>query len=360
MTGTWVGRLLRLAAASLALMVAFSGTAGALEVWMPDTDEADRGTEEADLKTGEVNLDGLPRETLQARFRHAAGLIGAGQAISGVNQLRELLAEAPGAEWAERAHWLIALGLLAEGRNKSAFEACEALLARYAQSPRVQEAYEMQFQAARQRTLENLAAGQELYDRLTARAPSLEFETRCQKQRADAILEAGRFLRARDEYMALVDYYPDSAWVPYCWYKIAECDLRMAEKHRRGTEFVDRARRSLEGFTTRYADHTLSVKAKEKLAEVREVQAARYRKIAQYYLGPAKRPASALPYLDYIVQELADTEQAAWAKAKIREVVANMPTSPKGRFRELELPGVRLKKPEEAATEPEKNVGETR
>jgi len=332
-------RLGRALAVATALLMAVAATAGAVEVWMPQTEE--------------VDLDELPRDTVEARFKHAAGLIGGGQPISGVNQLRELLEEEPEAEWAEEAHYLIALGLLSEGRNEVAFKECEALLERYPDTTRRDEAYEIQLNAARQRTLENVTDGHELYDRLALRAPSEEFELRCQKEKADATFEAEAYLTARDEYLAFVDYYPDSVWVPYCWYKMAECDLEMASEHQGGTELPERAQETFEAFKEFFPEHALAEEAAEKVAEAADLQAASYREIAEYYMGPGKSPTSALPYLEYITKELSETDQADWAAAKIEEIMANEPIPLRGRFKECDLPSARLKRADDIPPEPE-------
>jgi len=339
----------------LALLAAALGgrVCGAVEVWMPET--------------GEVNLDDVPRDSLEARFRHAAALIGGGDAMSGVLQLRELIAESPDAQWVEQAHYLIAVGLFTDGRYEKAFREWAEFLRAYPESERADDAREMQLKAATLRAEENLDAGLALFDELIAdgqsrevAAPNQEAAARCreyavlcQKEKADAIMRAEDYLLAREEYAVVLEYDPDSAWAPYCWYKVAECELELDMWLRRGTEHLQSAGRAFRDFIASYPEHELAQEAKEKLVQVDIEQAARYKVIAEYYLGPARRPAASLPYLQYIRSELPDTDEAKWAAEKMEEIFADPSIPVKDRYRRLELPGVKPAEPGEAVEETE-------
>jgi len=181
---------------------------------------------------------------------------------------------------------------------------------------------------------------------LLAQAPDAEFAARCLVAKADSALEARSYLRAADIYLSLIDYFPDSSWAPYAWFKIGECRLRAAKWIGRGEEHLRQAEAALGDFVAHFPEHSLAGKAREELAEARALRAAHYRKVAEYYLGPARRPASALPYLELIRDELADTPEAAWAEAKIREVLAAEAAPVRGHYRAMPLPGVVAAEPE--------------
>ena len=328
-------------------------TCGAVEVWMPET--------------GEVNLDEVPRDSLEARFRHAAALIGAGDPMSGVLLLREFIAENPDAQWVEQARYMIAFGLFTDGRYKKAFREWGEFRARYPESEREDDAREMQLKAAILRAKEDLDDGLALFDELIADAQSREsaapsreaaahwreFAVRCQKEKADEFMRAEDYLLAREEYAVVLEYDPDSAWAPYCWYKVAECELELNMWLRRGTEHLRRAGMAFRDFIAFYPEHELADKAREKLLQVDAEQAARYKVIAEYYLGPARRPTASLPYLQYLRTELPDTDEAKWAAEKMEEILADPSIPVKDRYRRLELPGVRPAEPEEAVEEAE-------
>ena len=291
-------------------------------------------------ETGEVNLDDPQRESPDARFRHAAALIGAGEPMSGVVQLRQLVTEHPDAEWVEQARFLGGFGLFTAGRHEEAFQEWGEFLSRYPESEQKYGVREMQLRAAISRAGEDVGDGLALYDRLIVDAPTREFAAQCQKEKADAIMGTGDYLLARDQYVAVLDYDPDSPWAPYCWYKVAECDLRLAKWIKRGTEHLERAGRAFRDFVAAFPEHELADNARENLEEVHAGQAAKYKMIAEYYLGPDRRPTAALPYLHYIRTELPDTEEAKWAAKRTEQILADPSVPVKGRCRTLDLPGV--------------------
>ena len=323
---------------ALALTVCASvlgGVASAIDVWTPET--------------GEVDLEELPRETPEARFRHAAALITAGQPTSGVLRLRELVTQYPKARWVEQAYFLIATGLFTASQYESAFVEWETFLAGYPNSMLRRSAFEFQLQAAVLRAREDLEKGQALFDRLISKAPDKEFAVRCQKEKADVILRRGRFFEARDEYLTLIDFFPDSVWVPYAWFKIAECDLRLAEWIKRGTQYLESAQRGFEDFLASFPRHNLAGDAQENLEKVLTKKVAGYRRIAEYYIGPGRRPKSALPYLDLIRETLPASEDARWAGETTRQIEQAGRAVQKGEYGRMQLPGVREKQPD---TEP--------
>ena len=317
---------LRAAAMFALAALVMSGAALAVEVWTPDT--------------GEVDLEELPRDSVEARFRHAAALITAGQAVSAAAQLEELLKQQPDAQWAERARFLIGVAHFADKKYDTAFAEWEDFHNRYPKSALARPAFEFQLQAALMRIREDMDGGQALFDRLIAKAPDKDFAVRCQKEKADAILAAGEFFRARDEYLALVDFFPDSPWVPYAWFKIAECDLRLAEWIRRGTEYLESSKKGFEDFLTTFPDHNLAAQAQDKLKEVRARQVAGYRRVAEYYMGPGMHPTAALPYLAAIRETLPDSDDARWADEKAAEIRKNEQVPLKGETIGTPLPGV--------------------
>jgi outer membrane protein assembly factor BamD (BamD/ComL family) len=336
------------------LAAALAGrTCGAVEVWMPET--------------GEVNLDEVPRDSLEARFKHAAALMGGGDPMSGVLLLRNLVAESPDAQWVEQARYLIAFGLFTHGRYEKAFREWAEFLTAYPESEREDDAREMQLKAATLRAEENLDDGLALFDKLIDDGQSREFAApnreaagrwrefavRCQKEKADAIMRAEDYLLAREEYAVVLEYDPDSAWAPYCWYKVAECELELNMWLRRGTEHLRRAGRAFRDFIAFYPEHELADAAREKLVQVDVEQAARYKVIAEYYLGPARRPAASLPYLQYLRTELPDTDEAKWAAEKMEKILADPSIQVQARYRRLELPGVRPTEPKETVEEAE-------
>lgn len=293
-------------------------------------------------QTGEVELEGLPRDTVEQRFNHAAALIGAGDGTSGVRQLEKIVKEDPDGPFAERACYWMGLGFFTAGTYSRAFDRWDRFHGQYPESALRDEAYEWQLTAAKLRTRERLSDGMALFDRLIASARSREFAMRCQKEKADEALAAEAFIEARDHYLAFVDRYPDSPWVPYCWFKVAECELGLAHWIRRGTEHLNRAQQDYAEYVRIFPNDSRATEATERIKEIEAERAAKYRQIAEYYLGPAGKPTAALVYLEYIVASLPGTEDAKWAEAQMEQVKEGRAAPLRGEFKRVELPGVSL------------------
>jgi TolA-binding protein len=154
------------------------GAASGTDVWTPET--------------GEVNLEEMPRDTLEDRFRHAAALITAGQPISGIKQLRKLVRNHPEADWVEKARYMIGVGHLSAEHYRRAFRFLSEFRDEYPESKRISSALEVQLLAASQLARKkNLTAGIDLLEALEKQAPNTEFAARCQKKKADVLLDRG-------------------------------------------------------------------------------------------------------------------------------------------------------------------------
>lgn len=317
----------------MCVVAALACTAGgvlAVEVWTPET--------------GEVELERLPRDTAQLRRQHALALIGAGQWVGGVAELRELMAADPDGQWVTEAQFAMARGLVACGQFGTAFDELERLRIEQQGTPLAQQARTLQFTAADLQAAQEVDAALKLYDRLIDTASSAEEAAYAQKQKADAAFSAGRYLAAKDEYMALATLYPYSRWVPYCMFRMAECEWEIARWLRLGLEGVQRAEWLFVEFVETYPAHAYTGDAKEKLTAARSIRADMYREIARFYIETRKRPWAAVNYLSYIRQEFADMPEAEkWATEELARIRREAPVPLRGQVRPLELPGVRAR-----------------
>jgi outer membrane assembly lipoprotein YfiO len=310
----------------LVLAVAVAGTASGMEVWMPET--------------GEVQLEEMPRDSLDARRRHAYALVGAGQWAGGVRELRRLIRRNPEAPWIPEARLLLARALAGAGKRRKAFNQLAELQAQQPDTPLAVEAWSLQRAVARQESEADLSSGLELYDRLIEAAPD-EFEAAdLMRAKGDAAFKAERYLLAQDEYLALVSFYPRSEWVPYCWYKIAECEWQMATWLGLGLERVVEAERSFDDFVETYPQHEKADDARQMAGEAREERAERNADIVRFYVEGEKKPWAAVTYLEYLRDEFPDSPEAAWAESRLEELRAQLRAPTPGRVRRLALPGV--------------------
>jgi len=300
-----------------------------LEVWTP--------------QTGEVSLEELPRDTAAAKRRHALALIAAGQWAGGVAELRKLIAADPHGEWVTEARFAMARGLIAVGRCKTAFEELERLRIEHAGGPLAERARKLQLTAARMEGASDVDAAFGLFDRLIDTSTRAEEAALIQKEKADAAFDAKRYMTARDEYGALANLYPNSEWVPYCLYRMADCEWQMARWLGLGSERLRRAERMFTEFAEMFPTHAYAAKAKERAALARARRAEFSRRVAEFYIEARRRPWAAMSHLEYICDEFPGTPQAEWAAGEMNRIREQSKAPLRGETRPLVLPGVRAK-----------------
>lgn len=301
----------------------------AVEIWMP--------------QIGEVELERLPRGTPEEKFRHACALIGMGRYRSGIKGLRGLLKKAPEGGMAEQSRFMIAFAYLHRGKHKRAFKEAGKFLDRYPESSLASRAAEMQLRAVRELTRDSLRGGIKLYDRLIARQTSKELVALCLKEKADALLANGEYSEARYEYELLTERYPQSVWLPHCYFKMAECEFEVARWLGLGGEHLGVAIAELSDSLAVFPEHSEADKARERLREALSMEAARLKGIAQFYIKARKRPHAAVNYLDLLVNEFPGSEEARWAADTLENIRSEQETPLRGDYREQELPGVETK-----------------
>lgn len=298
----------------------------AVEVWMPET--------------GEVALEEPVAHSVESRRRHAYALIGTGHWKSGIGQLDSLLEENPDAPWAGEAGLLIGRALLGAGRDEKAFEHLAALGEGGADPQVAAQARALQCEAAQRAAANDFGDGMALFDRLIESARNESDAEDAMRLKADAALQAGRFLYAQDQYRALVSLHPHSQWVPYCWFKIADCEWRMAQWLGLGMEGVRQAERSFSDFADIYPGHAYADEARQKAADAREQLARMNAAVARFYIHAEKRPWAAVPYLRRVTSRFPESSEAEWAARQLDRVEAQLAAPLPGDLRDMPLPGV--------------------
>jgi len=315
-----------LSLAVLLCVLAAPERANGAEMWMPET--------------GEVQLEDLPRESAEARRLHALALIGAGQWSGGAEELRQLLAADPQAEWAAEARFTIARGLLASGHAREAFDELGLLAQEFPDSPFAGRVRAFQQTAARVHAVHDPDGGADLYDRLIDTAKDADERAVLQRDKADAFFRARRYLDAEAGYLELMTLYPRSEWCAYAWYRAAECEWELARWLGLGLERMESAEESFLDFAQAYPT---DVRAEEALARVSEVRAARATfgwEIARFYVDAEKKPWAAIGYLERIISEFPDAPEAQWATRELEAIRAGLKAPLRGDTKELKLPGV--------------------
>jgi len=313
-------------AAIMLLWAASAPPARALEVWTP--------------QAGEADLESLPQDTVEARRDYAYALMGAGQWAAGIRAMRAAIAEAPDAGWVPEARLGIARSRMTSGQLADAFAELGAIAADYAGSEIAGRARELQFQVARREGGESLGRSFDHLDQLLADSRSRAESARVLKAKGDVAFDARRYVMAQDEYLTVIDFYPDSEWVPYCELRIGECQWRLAQWLRLGDERAQGAERAFADFAARYPQHTLAPAARRRVQEVRSFRAERLEAVARFYARNERRPWAARAPLHTLAEEFADTPQGAWAAGELARMRGRQTVVPRGTMRRLALPGV--------------------
>ncbi|MFP4176037.1 MAG: outer membrane protein assembly factor BamD [Planctomycetota bacterium] len=286
---------------------------------------------------GEVDLEERPRDEAEARFKHAVALLASGESKSAARQLRGLLEEHPEAPWANRARYMLAVAQYNLERYEAAFNTLNSYQKDESEDKAIQQVENLQYKAAEARTEQNLNKGIELLDQLAERSGDPELAAQAQKSKADALREDGQYLKASDEYLALIDTFPRSELVAECWYRIGMCHLELARWIGRGTEHLKEAQTRLKDFLYNFPDTQFAPEAREALQDAQRLHAEKYARIARYYIGPADRPAAALPYLRHVRRTVPDKQLGQWAEKQIRKIHRDRESPPRGHLKPIKL-----------------------
>ncbi len=297
-------------------------------------------------QAGDVNLEETPRNTPEARFKHACGLVAAGQPDSALEILEDLIEEHPKASFIDKARYMQGLATYRDGDPWDAFEYLEILHEKHPDSSWAQEARNLQFEAAKAMGEDDMDDGVDLLDRLVEQGGPSAFIARCRKAKADLLYENKRYLPAKDAYLAVVDYHPQSRWVPECYLRVGQCELQLGMWLRLGVQHIERARKTLTHLVDLYGEQQVSQEAKETLERARRVEARENERIARFYIEDKHRPEAALPYLRYLLEEFPETESAGWAAEQVKRIRATLSSPTHDSFRKVSLSNSSSKKSE--------------
>ncbi len=218
-----------------------------------------------------------------------------------------------------QARSVLARGLVASGAYEKGFNELETLRTENPGTALAAQAHDLQVSAATAAASTDVDTAGRLFDRLKSQARTPAEEALLQKQKADAYFDARYYLEAEDEYLQLATNYRDSMWVPYAWFRIADCEWQMARWLNLGVERYQQADKSFQDYLKVYPDGSNAPEAKARMVEVHRHEAEKYRQIAEFYITAEQRPWAAVNYLNYLVSDYADTPQAAWARQELEQ-----------------------------------------
>jgi len=157
------------------------------------------------------------------------------------------------------------------------------------------------------------------YGQVVKRSPYSSFADDAQMEEGNCLYALRKYTRAQTSYEALLKAYPDSEWYGAAIFQIGMCSLESSKFANEPGSLLKAAQARFEDYITRYPTGVKVADARAGLKRVREYQAENAFEIAEFYVR-IKRPAAAMVYLEHIKRDFGDTEWAARAEERSREI----------------------------------------
>lgn len=276
---------------------------------------------------------------LQAQEAAAAALLQDAQGASSgkaTSIYDEVLKKYPFTNAAAEAAYAKALIVRQNGKLRDAFDAFQALVDRYRQSPRFADAIQQQYEIAeeakggkKQRTVllvvsMKLGAGEviELYKQVIDNAPYGKFAPLAQFSIAEIHQEEGEKSAAVNAYQAVVDNYPSSKEAAEAQFRIGAISNIAAQKTQDSQNLVA-TRDALQSYVATNPTGERSGEAAAMLAQVDEETAARSLEVGKFYEKQGKPKAAAIYYNEAL--KFGTAEASAEARERLAKVSAEFP-----------------------------------
>ena len=302
------------------LLAILAGNAEAVWVWTPQTRRW-------------VNPKYVAKETPQAQLEWAIGFFEGKDYARSAKEFIRLVRSYPKSELAPEAQYLAGVSFELMGRSGPAFSAYKQVIEIYPFSSRFKDSIEREFLIA-----EGLFAGQrlkiigplkvpaldkaiEIYQHVVDHAPYGEYADRAQMRLGECYVRQQRYEEANRAFQKVVDEYPNSPLVAEAKFKVAFCSRQLSLKASYDQSATDEAIKWYEEFVGGNPQSDLIPQAQESLKQLRAIKAEGLAQIAHFYEIKGK-PASAAVYYREIADKYSDTNLAAQAVAKLKELEA--------------------------------------
>lgn len=267
-------------------------------------------------ETSWVDPEQLPRETTDQRFRYAVALMVNREYISAIGIFKDVIKNNPGSELADESQLNIGKTYYLLGDYKNSFKAYEHMIEKDPGSRRLQEILEKEFQVGVAQMERDENGAIKVFESIIARNPLGFIAADAQVKIADCHYQLRQFKEAEDNYLGVMENYPDSEWVPYAQFRIPNCRLSNIRIQERNYDLLSRSR---EGFEIYMANNPRGVLVNTTMAIISEIDIAmaeRDYKTGEFYLR-RQRPDAGLIYFESVIKDYPNTEWAARAEEKI-------------------------------------------
>ena len=269
-------------------------------------------------ESGWVEIDDLPTETLDQRYRHALALITDQQYLRAIQELEILIKEAPDSEFVEPCMFNIAHAYYLANDLKKAFKTYEKFLENFPGTRRTKEIIEKQYNlAVEQMNGLEVKSAINMFEGIIANNQHGPYAPDAQVKIADCYQKLKKFDSAIENYEKLINDYSDSAWVQYAQFQIPMCKIEDERRQDRNYGLLTEAEDGFNDYMAKNPQGTLVEEVRKKMTDIQTAKAEKEFKIAEFYLRK-KKPKSAKVYYEIVVDNFPETVWSAKATEKLK------------------------------------------
>lgn len=278
-----------------------------------------------------INPKYAAKDTPQAQMDWAVGFFEGRDYPRAAKEFVRLVRTTPRSELAPEAQYLAGLCYELMGRAGAAFTAYKKVLEIYPFSGRFKDSVEREFLIA-----EELFAGKrlhligpiqvpapdkaiEIYQHVVDHAPYGEYGDRAQLRLGECFIRQRRFEEANRAFQKVVDDYPNSPLVKEAKFKVAFCAKQLSLKPSYDQSATDEAITWYENFIAAHPESDLIPEARQSLKQLHTIKAQGLMEVARFY-EVKRKPAAAAVYYREILAKYPDTDPAAMAVARLKEL----------------------------------------
>ncbi len=295
-----------------------SGQAFAFWIWSP--------------KTGKwKNPKYSPRPSPVLQFNYAREVFGKGDYKRAYKEFRKVIIYFPGSKEASEAQYYMGRCLEEMHKDYEAFLAYKKLIESYPFSDRIEESVKRQYQIGL-RLLDKYPKkilgmkieivehpSVDIFKTIVDEAPYSKYAPLSLYKMGFILKKLSRYQEAEEAFQKLIDNYPESEWVQAGRYQLALCKIEKNPGVDYDHSELEEARKTFEEFVKNHPEAKISHDAQKQLSLLREKEAKKYLKIAQFYESQ-KSYDSARLYYRYVIDNFPQTNSAQEANKKLKEM----------------------------------------
>lgn len=269
-----------------------------------------------------------PKPGPDLQLNHAKEVFEAGDYRSAYEEFKKVVTHFAGSEEAAEAQYHMGLCLENMGKDYAAYQAYFKVVESYPFSERIEDSVEREYEIAG-RLLDQypkkiLGVPIEvtehpsvvIYKSIIDQTPYSKYAPQALYKMGFVLKGLSRFDEAEEAFQKLVDNYPESEWVDPGLYQLA---LTKVAKNP-GVDYdytgLESAEKMFQEFVHEHPDAKISQDAQEQLMALREKEAEKHYKIAQFYQAQ-KAYDSARIYYEVVVEKFPETDMADKAREKL-------------------------------------------